>query len=397
MAASRTRFNVILLAVCQALFMTTTSAMVTSVALVGFMLAETKTLSTIPVAFQFGATMATAIPASLYMKRVGRQIGFITGALIGGVGGAVATLAVLLGDFWLFCAGMLIIGAFNGFAQYFRFAAADVADVSYRSRAISLVLAGGVVASVTGPTMAQLTTRWFEPVLYAGTFASVVVVYMLILGVMLFVRIPAPTAQERAERGRPLGEIMRQPKAVVSVLGAVVGYLVMSFLMTVTPLAMADCNFTFDDSAIVIQLHILGMFVPSFFTGHLINRYGVLNVMIGGAAMQIACVVISVSGIDFANFAVAMTLVGVGWNFLFIGATTMLTECYAPAEKAKVQGVNDFCVWGAVTVGALFSGASHYAFGWTLLNYGVAPLIALVLAATIWLKLKGSRAPVAAE
>jgi MFS family permease len=138
------------------------------------------------------------------------------------------------------------------------------------------------------------------------------------------------------------------------------------------------------------------MFVPSFFTGHLINRYGVTNVMIAGAAMQIACVIISVSGVALTNFAVAMTLVGVGWNFLFIGATTLLTECYAPAEKAKVQGVNDFCVWGAVTIGALFSGASHYAFGWTLLNYAVAPLIALVLAATIWLKLKGARAPAAA-
>jgi len=396
MALSRTRLNVILLATCQALFMTTTSAMVTSVALVGFTLAETKAFSTIPVAFQFGATMAAAIPASFYMKRVGRQIGFITGAVIGAAGATVATFAVLLGDFWLFCAGTFIIGTFNGFAQYFRFAAADVADISYRSRAISLVLAGGVVASVTGPTLAQFTTSLFDPVLYAGTFASVVIVYMMILLVMLFVRIPAPTAQERAERGRPLGEILRQPKVVVAILGAVVGYLVMSFLMTVTPLAMADCNFTFGDSALVIQFHVLGMFVPSFFTGHLINRYGVTNVMIAGAAMQIACVVISVSGLELSNFAVAMTLVGVGWNFLFIGATTLLTECYTSAEKAKVQGFNDFCVWGSVTIGAMFSGASHYAFGWIMLNYAVAPLIALVLAATIWLKLKGSRAPAAA-
>jgi predicted MFS family arabinose efflux permease len=396
MTMPRTRRNVILLAACQALFMTTTSAMITSIALVGFTLAEDKVLSTIPVAFQFGATMAMAIPASLYMKRVGRQLGFITGSLIGAGGGVVATLAVLYGDFWLFCIGCLIIGGHNGFAQYFRFAAADVADVTYRSRAISLVLAGGVVASVTGPTLAQFTSDLFDPVLYAGTFAAVVAVYLSIMIVMLFVRIPTPTALERSGSGRPIGEIMRQPKVVVAVLGSVVGYLVMSFLMTVTPLAMAECNFSFADSAMVIQFHILGMFAPSFITGHLINRYGVTNVMLAGALMEVGCVAINISGVGFANFAVALTLVGVGWNFLFIGGTTLLTECYTPAEKAKTQGVNDFCVWGAVTIGALLSGASNHAFGWTVINYGVAPLILLALAGILWLKLKAAQAPAAA-
>ena len=372
--------------------MTATSAVITSAALAGYVLATNKAMATIPIAFQFAAMMATAIPASLYMKRVGRRLGFITGAAIGATGGTIATVAILSGNFWLFCAGTVCIGSFNGFAQYFRFAAADIADAAFRSRAISLVLAGGIVAAITGPNLARLVKDLFDPVAYAGTFAAIVLIYLLIATVMLFVRIPRPGPEERADTGRSLAEIVRQPKFVVALLGAVTGYVVMSFLMTITPLAMIGSGFRFGDSALVIQAHIIGMFLPSFFTGGLIARYGVANIMLTGALLQAACVVINLGGIGFENFAVALFLVGVGWNFLFIGATTMLTECYAPAEKAKTQGLNDFCIWGSVMVGALTSGAAHHAFGWTAVNLGVAPLILVTAGATLWLKLSRQRA-----
>lgn len=383
--------DVLLLAVCQGLFMTATSAIVTSIALAGFVLADDKSLSTIPVAFQFAATMATALPASMYMKRVGRRVGFMTGAALGAVGGVVATYAIFAGDFWLFCIGNFLIGSFNSFAQFFRFAAADASDAAYRSRAISLVLAGGVVAAVTGPNLARLTRDLFEPVVYAGTFAGVVALYIAVVLVVMWIRIPPPSETERSGPSRPLAEIIRQPECIVAILGAVIGYLVMSFLMTITPLAMADCGFSFGDSAFVIQLHIVGMFLPSFVTGHLIARYGVTNVMLWGAGLLFVCVVVNVAGVGFLNFVSALTLLGVGWNFLFTGGTTLLTQCYRPAEKAKVQGLNDMFVWGAVMLGAVLSGAANHSIGWINVNMAVAPLVLVTLLATLWLKVARPR------
>jgi predicted MFS family arabinose efflux permease len=384
--------NVVLLTVCQALFMTTTSAVIASIALIGYSLAVDKTLATLPIAFQFIATMATSIPASLYMQKVGRRTGFVTGTVIGAVGASIAIVAIFQVSFWLFALGAALIGSFNSFAQFFRFAAADSADSVARGRAISLVLAGGLVAAVTGPNLANLTKDLFAPATYAGIFAAVIVLYATIAFVVSFLRIPTPSRAEQQGPQRPLFEILRQPKCFIAILSAVVGYLAMSFLMTVTPLAMADCGFAFGDSAMVIQGHIVGMFLPSFFTGHLIVRYGVLNVMICGALLQILCIAINLLGIDFFNFFSALVLVGLGWNFLFIGGTTLLTECYAPAERAKTQGFNDFCIWGAVAVGAVFSGASIHLFGWDVVNIIVLPFVLIAIGSLVWLRIGLTRA-----
>ncbi len=383
--------NVALLALCQALFMTTTSAIIAAAALTGYMLAEDKAYATIPVAIQFAATMATAIPASFYMRRVGRRLGFVTGAAIGALGGVIATAAIFLGSFWLFAAGAGLIGSFNSFAQFFRFAAADSANPSMRGRAISLVLAGGVVAGVTGPNMARLTKDIFDPIIYAGTFAAVVALFVAIGLVTSRLSIPPMSQADRSGPQRPLLEILSQTKCLVAIIGAVSGYVVMSFLMTVTPLAMVDCGFGFGDSAMVIQAHIVGMFLPSFFTGHLIARYGAANIMIAGASLLALCVAINLAGIEFLNFLVALIIVGVGWNFLFIGGTTLLTECYRPSEMAKTQGFNDFCIWGSVAIGGVFSGATLHLYGWAIVNLVVVPLIVLILCAILWLKLDQAR------
>lgn len=333
--------------------------------------------------------MAVTVPASLYMKRVGRRTGFITGTVIGMTGAVTATYAIFAGSLALFCLGSALLGCFNGFSRYFRFAAADASNEEFRSRAVSLVLAGGVVAGFTGPNLARLTLNLFEPVVFAGIFASLLAVHVIIVIVLLFVDIPRPGAEERERSGRPLWQIARQPICIVAILGATVGYAVMSFLMSVTPLAMIGHHFDFADAAFVVQSHLLGMFVPAFFTGHLIARFGVLNVMICGAALLAACVVINVSGTSFLHFATALILVGVGWNFLFVGGTMLLTESCTPAEKAKTQALNEFIVFGMVATGALTAGVVNHVLGWTAVNLAAAPLIVIVFAAILWLRQVG--------
>ena len=299
--------------------------------------------------------------------------------------------AIFLGSFWLFAAGTALIGSFNSFGQFFRFAAADSAEPAMRGRAISLVLAGGLVAAVTGPNMARLTKDMFDPVVFAGTFGAVVGICIAIGVVIMFLTIPPMSKAARSGPQRPLLEILAQTKCLVAIIGAVSGYVVMSFLMTVTPLAMADCGFAFSESAFVIQAHIIGMFLPSFFTGHLIARYGTTNIMITGALLLALCVAINLAGVGFFNFLGALILVGIGWNFLFIGGTTLLTDCYRPSEMAKTQGFNDFCIWGAVAIGGVFSGASLHVYGWAIVNLLVAPLIVLILCAVLWLKFDQAR------
>ena len=378
--------NVALLALCQALMMTTTSAIIASGAIIGYALAEDKALATVPIAFQFVATMMTSIPASLYMRRVGRRLGFVTGALIGAVGGTIATAAIAIASFWLFALGVALIGSFLSFGQFFRFAAADTAGPDMRSRAISLVLLGGVVAAFTGPNLARFTKDLFDPLAFAGTFAVIVLIYLAMGLVLSFLTIPPMSAADRSGEQRPLLQILGQTRCMVAILGAVSAYAVMTFVMTVTPLAMADCGFAFGESASVIQWHIVGMFLPSFFTGHLIARFGTSNIMIAGGLLQAVSVAINLAGIEYLNFASALILLGVGWNFLFIGSTTLLTECYRPSEMAKIQGFNDFCIWGFVALGALLSGASIHHLGWAVVNTVTLPFVAIALIATVWLR-----------
>ncbi len=392
--------NVVLLACCQALSMSAMSMSMTVTALVGQALAGDPALSTLPLALQFTATMLMTMPASLFMRRFGRQMGFSLGVVLGVSGALLATLMIFERSFIGFCAGSILMGAFMGFSVFYRHAAADTASDAFRSKAISLVMAGGVVSALLGPELAKRSYDLFSiegvgTVTYAGCFVVAAGLQALILVALRFVDIPRDSAEQRKDTGRPLGEIARQPRFVVAAAGAMIGYGVMSFVMTATPLAIVGCGFTFTDSAFVIQWHAFAMFAPSFFTGSLISRFGVLRIMLIGAAALIVSVGISVSGLQLYQFWWGLVMLGIGWNFLFIGGTTLLGECHTPAEKAKVQGLNDFMVFSTVTVSSFSAGAIFHHFGWLAVNVSVLPLIGIVIVLLFWL-MRQNRAVVAA-
>lgn len=379
--------NVILLSLSQAVLITGTSLLVASSAIVGLALAGHKSLATMPLALLFLAQMATTIPASLYMARVGRRLGFMTSAMFGLAGAAVATGGVIKADFSMFCFGTTLIGVFNGFGQYYRFTAAEVAPEDWRSRAISYVLAGGVIAAFAGPNLAN----WLRHLLsaeFAGSYACLIGLYLLAFGIASLMRIPNSGSASRSQSGRPLKVIACQPAYLVAVASAMVGYGVMNFIMIATPLAMKCCAHAFSDTAFVIQWHIFAMFVPSFFTGHLIRRFGIANIMLTGILLLGLCVWINFAGTTVTHFWSALVLLGIGWNFLFVGATTLLTETYSPNEKAKAQALNDFIVFGTVTITSFSSGAVQHAFGWQTINMAVIPFLVLVGIANLWLRSK---------
>lgn len=378
MSRASSRRNVLFLALCQALFMTSTSAIVTSAALIGYSLSDDKALATLPLAMQFIAVMAVTIPASLLMKRIGRRSGFSIGLCIGLVGAGLAIVAIREADFVLFCLACLLIGIFNGFGQYYRFAAADTAEEAFKSRAISLVMAGGVIASV-GPLLANYSKDLLPGDVFAGVYLLVGILYIASLITLRFVNIPLPSEEERSSGGRPLLQIMRQPLFIVAALGGVVGYMTMSMLMASTPLAMQDVGHNFFDTAQVIQWHVFAMFAPAFFTGHLIRRFGTLTVMFAGTVLLAVCVAVNLAGVNLAHFWIGGIMLGVGWCFLFVGATSLVTETYTPSEKAKTQGANDFIVFGVVACSALLSGVLHEWVGWQVMNYAVVPFLTIVL------------------
>ncbi len=388
------RRNVVLLAACQALLYTSSSLVVATAALVGVALAPSIELSTLPLGLMFLATMSATMPASLLMKRFGRRAGFLLGGAIGALGSALCAAGIQRGSFLTFCIGLALIGVFNGVGQYYRFTAAEVASEQYRSRAISLVMAGGLIAAFTGPNLARLTRDMMTPAAFTASYLSLVAVSLLGMVLISGLRVPPLSAVEIDGPTRPLARIARQPVFAVALLGAMVSYGVMNLLMTATPLAMNGGGFTFGDTAWVIQWHVLGMFAPSFFTGHLIRRFGVANVMLAGGVLLLACVVVNLSGISATHFWAALVLLGVGWNFLFIGATTLLTESYEPAEKAKVQGLNDLLVFAIVAATASTSGALHHGIGWTAMNVGVVPFVVLSIASVVWLRAHPARRPV---
>ena len=382
-----TKRNVVLLSLSQAALITGTSLLLASSAVIGLALAGNKSLATLPLALLFLAQMTTTIPASLYMARMGRRLGFMTSSLFGLAGAAVATAGVFKADFSIFCIGTTFIGVFNGFGQYYRFTAAEVAADDYRSRAISYVLAGGVIAAFAGPNLANWSRHLLQ-VDFAGSYTSLIGLYLLAFGLASFLRIPKPEVVSMSQGGRPLSVIARQPAYLVAVASAMVGYGVMNFIMIATPLAMKGYAHAFSDTAFVIQWHIFGMFVPSFFTGHLIRRFGTLNIMLMGILLLVSCVWTNFSGTTVAHFWRALILLGLGWNFLFVGATTLLTETYALNEKAKAQALNDFLVFGTVTLTSFSSGAVQHSMGWQSINMAVVPFLVLVVIANLWLRRK---------
>lgn len=394
MPMDRAKKNVVILAACQALLFTGNVILIALNGLVGFSFADDKSLATLPITtFVVGAAVST-IPASMWMRHVGRRAGFMSGAAIGLFGALLSTYAVYISSFWALCTGTAMMGIYSAFGQYYRFAAADVASASFKSKAISLVMAGGIAGGILGPESTKLTRDLAAPE-FIASYASMIGFCLLALILLWFIDIPPLSQEQKKEQGRPLSRIMRQPVFVVAVLAATIGYGVMNLIMTATPLAMSHHHHPFNDAAFVIEWHVIGMFAPSFFTGSLINRFGVYRIMLFGAALMAICVVAALSGIGLLNFWVALVLLGVGWNFLFVGGTTLLTEAYAPAERAKTQAANDFIVFSTVAASSLLSGSLLYHYSWQTVNYAALPFITLVALAIAWLMLRQARAATA--
>jgi MFS family permease len=381
-----------LLAGCQALMNSGNTLIVATSALVGLRLADDKLLATLPVALTLLTSMLTTIPASLLMGRVGRRAGFQLGTLFGLGGAGLAVWAILRQDFTLFCLAAVLIGGFNAFGTYYRFAAADVATDDYRSRAISYVMAGGIVAALVGPNLANWSQAWLARHEFAGSYLSLLGVYGLSLVALAFVRIAPPSPDPSGTPGRPLTEIARQPAFLVALAGGALGYGGMALVMTATPLAMHQHAHPFHDTAFVIEWHLLGMFAPAFVAGHLIRRFGLINMMIAGTMLYFACIVTSLSGNTVTHFWFALTLLGMGWSFLFVGATTLLTETYTENEKAKSQALNDFLVFSVIAASSLSAGAIQHHLGWDAVNLALAPVAAVILGALFWLRSTQRRA-----
>lgn len=394
------RLTVPLLALNQALMMSATSLLVATCALVGFSLATDKALATLPIAALFIATMLTSIPAALLMNRIGRKHGFMLAALIGASGAVTSTIAIIHNQFWLFVAGTMLIGVFNGFGNYFRFTAADSVDTAHKSRAISYVMAGGVVAAFVGPNLATITRNLVSQAPFAASYAALVLVYLCSFISLWFISLPLQADSAEQDTNyipRPLVDIAKQAKFIVALTCGMLGYGIMSLIMTATPLAMNHHEHNFSDTSFVIQWHIFAMFAPSFVTGHLIRRFGVTQILFTGVLMGISCVTINLLGNSVNHFWLALILLGICWNFLFIGATTLLTETYHTKERSKTQATNDFAVFTTVAISSLFAGSLNHNFGWQAVNLSVLPLLLIILLSITWLKfisLKEEKRPI---
>ncbi len=381
------RRNVFLLACCQALLLTNAVTLITVGALAGFALAENKIFATLPAAtYVIGSAIAT-VPASFWMRRVGRRLGFLTGGVFGLMGSVLASLAMGVSSLALLCAGTALLGVYNAFGQYYRFAAADAASVDFRAKAISYVLAGGLVGGIVGPEISKYT-RGLVATPYLATYASLFVYCLIAMAIIS--RLTIPKVKDDAAHGpaRPLREIVSQPVFLVAAGVSALGYATMNLLMTATPLAMGFCGHPYSAAATVISSHVVAMFAPSFFTGSLIKRFGVLRVMLTGVIVLFACVAVALSGQLFAHFWTALVLLGIGWNFAYIGGTTLLTEAYRPSERAKAQGANEMTVFTVQAISAFSSGVLVNARGWQTLNYVSVPLIATAGTAIVWLMIQ---------
>jgi len=376
--------NALVLACAQALGGSSPAIVVSLGGLVGQNLADHKELATLPVSLlNLGLALGT-IPAAMLMRRAGRRTGYIVGAGIGVGGGCLAAFGIASYSFMLFCLGTLIIGMYGSFNQSYRFAATDAASESFKPRAIAWVMTGGLVAGVIGPQTVIWLRDAVQTAPFSGAFLGQAALALMSMAVVSFLRpVPISIAQN-AGGGRPLSEIVRQPKFIVAAVAGLVSYALMSFLMTAAPIAMVGCGLPIATAALGIQWHILAMFAPSFFTGRLIGRFGKERVTALGLGLIAISAAIGLSGIEVVHFWTSLILLGLGWNFGFIGATAMVTDCYRPEERTKVQAANDFLIFGSVAVASFSSGKLLNAGGWDTVNWMVFPPVLVALVLLLW-------------
>ena len=391
---TRARRNVIVLVMAQALLGSQMPMIFTIGGLAGQSLASNICFATLPISLIVLGSMLTATPISWFMQRFGRRAGFFVGALGGALGGAVGAWGLYLASFPMFLAGSFLTGIYMSAQGFYRFAAADTASEDFRPKAISYVLAGGLVSAIIGPQMGKLTADAYV-VPFIGTYIAVIAVNLVGALLFLFLDIPKPPVPaEDAPRGRSRWELLTTPRIAVAVICAMVSYALMNLVMTSTPLAVVGCGFDKSDAADVVTGHVLAMFAPSFFTGHLIARFGTERIVAAGLVILAAAGAVALSGVALENFFVALILLGLGWNFGFIGATTMLAEAHAPHERGRMQGMNDLLVFGGVTIASLASGGlmncsgGSAEAGWTAVNLAMAPFLALAGGALIWLLMR---------
>ena len=355
--------DVLRLAIAQALAGANSGVVYATGAIVGNMLAPSKALATLPISLFVVGMAACTLPAGAIARRHGRRAAFLAGTGCGVLVGLLAALAVVLGSFWLFCAATFFGGAYTAVVLSFRFAAADCVPLERRPRALSAVMAGGVFAGVLGPQLVTHTMDLWQPYTFAATYLAQAAVAVVSALVLLGVHVPTPTAAEVAG-GRPLGVIARQPRFITAVICGVVSYTLMNFVMTAAPLAMRLCGLSQESSNLGLQWHIIAMYAPSFFTGRLITRFGAARVVAVGFALTAASAAIGLTGVDVAHFWLTLILLGIGWNFGFVGASALVLECHRPEERTRVQSLNDFLVFGTMVLGSLSSGGLLTAYGW---------------------------------
>ncbi len=387
--------HLLLLTLAQGLFLVNNVTFIAINGLVGLQLAPYGWMATLPV---MGYVVGGAIAAPLVARsqtRLGRRGSFQLGLLVALGSALLAAYAAWTRHFWLLLAATVIAGYYNANGQLYRFAAAEVVKPEWREKAVSLVLAGGLLGGIIGPNLAAWT-RAILPTPFVGAYLALAGVAVLAMGVVALVRFPPVHASAaHAPQGRPLGQIMRQPVFIVATLGAAMGYGVMNLLMAATPLAMQVCGFEFGATALVLQWHVIGMYAPGFVTGSLIKRFGVLPIMGVGVVLNLLCVAIALSGVELMHFVGALVLLGVGWNFLFTGSTTLALRAYRPEEKDRAQAAINFCVFATMSLTSFASGALVTTQGWAWLNVGSLLPLAIVGLGLAWLGARQRAAPVA--
>ncbi len=393
------RRNVYLLTVAQGVFGTLGPICFAVGGVAGYqLLDEDKSLATAPLTgFNIGVALG-AVLVALFSRLLGRKVAFILGALLGACGGAVAALALFRSDFWLFAFGLCIAGMSGGFAQKIRFAAADTSPAFYKPRAISWILAGGMISAVLGPQIVILSKDTFAPILFAGAFMALVPVCLVAIVVLLFLRLPdlrQPVTMTPAAVSRPLKEIVLTQRFLTGMICGISTYALMTFMMTGAPIAMVvGCGFSTDLATLGIQWHVLAMFAPSFFTGMLVTRFGAEKVVAAGLAILMLCALVAHAGIALWNFWGALILLGLGWNLGFIGSTAIVAASYRPHEADKVQGFHDIILFAAVALASFGSGKVFTAYGWDMLSAAVWPVTTVCFVLLAFLIRSGTKQPI---